>query len=46
MRMFLSRLATFGASMLVALAIPIAILVVGTPIVLIVRLVVDIAGAL
>jgi hypothetical protein len=46
MQMFLSRLATFGAAILVALAIPIAILVVGTPIVLVVRLMLEVARAL
>ncbi len=46
MRTFLSRLATGGEVILVALAVPIAILVVGTPIVLVVRLVLEVARAL
>ena len=43
---FLGVLTTLGEMMLVALAVPIAILVVGTPIALAVRLLLEIASAL
>ena len=46
MRMFLSRLVTVGEAILVALAVPIAILAVGAPIVLVVSLVLEVARAL
>ena len=46
MTTILTGLATLGESILVALAIPIAILVVGTPIVLLVRLALEAARAL
>jgi hypothetical protein len=39
-------LATFGGVILIALAVPTAILVIGTPIVLVVRLVLEIGRAL
>jgi len=46
MKTILTGLATLGESILVALAIPIAILAVGTPIVLLVRLALEAARAL
>jgi hypothetical protein len=42
----LSSLAALGEVILIALAVPVAILVVGTPIVLVVRLMLDVARAL
>lgn len=42
----LSGLAALGEVILIALAVPVAILVVGTPIVLVVRLLLDVARAL
>jgi hypothetical protein len=46
MRTILSGLATLGAAILVALAVPIVILGVGTPIALIVRLALEVARTL
>ena len=46
MRALLSGLATLGGSILVALAVPIAILAVGTPVVLAVRLALEVARTL
>ena len=46
MRTILSGLATLGEAILVALAVPIVILAVGTPIALVVRLVLEVARAL
>jgi hypothetical protein len=46
MRTLLRGLATLGAAILVALAVPVVILVVGTPVVLVVRLVLEFARAL
>jgi hypothetical protein len=46
MRAILSGLTTLGEAILVALAVPIAILVVGTPLALIVRLALEVARAL
>ena len=46
MRTFLSGLATLGEAILVALAVPLVILAVGTPAVLLVRLVLEVARAL
>jgi hypothetical protein len=46
MRAFLDGLATLGEAILVALAIPAVILAVGTPVVLLVRLVLEVARAL
>jgi hypothetical protein len=43
MRTFFSGLATLGEAMMLALAVPIAILAVGTPLVLVVRLALEIA---
>ena len=42
MRALLDGLATLGGSILLALAVPIAILAVGTPVVLVVRLALDV----
>ena len=46
MRTLLRGVATLGEAILVALAVPIVILVVGTPVVLVVRLVLEFARAL
>ena len=46
MRTFLGGLATLGEAILVALAVPIVILAAGTPVVLLVRLVLEVARAL
>jgi len=46
MRKLLSGLATVGEAILVALAVPIAILAVGAPLALVVRLALEVAGAL
>jgi hypothetical protein len=46
MRTLLGGLATLGEALVLALAVPIAILAVGTPIVLIVRLMLEAARAL
>jgi hypothetical protein len=43
MRTLLSGVATLGESILVALAVPIVVLAAGTPVVLIVRLALDVA---
>jgi len=45
MRTFLSGLATLGEAILVALAVPIVILGVGTPLALVVRLALEVALA-
>jgi hypothetical protein len=46
MRTLLRGLATLGEAIVVALALPIVILAVGTPVVLVVRLVLEVARAL
>lgn len=46
MRTIVSGLATLGEAILVALAVPIVVLVVGTPVVLVVRLVLEVARML
>ncbi|MCX6545805.1 MAG: hypothetical protein NTV05_15505 [Acidobacteria bacterium] len=46
MRTFLNGLATLGEVTLVALAVPIAILVIGAPIVLLVRVALEVVLAL
>jgi hypothetical protein len=46
MRTLLSGLATLGEALLVALALPIVILAVGTPLALVVRFVLEITRAL
>jgi hypothetical protein len=46
MRTLLGGLATLGEAILVALAVPVVILAVGTPVVLLVRLVLEVARAL
>ena len=46
MQALLGGLATLGESILVGLAVPVAILAVGTPVVLVVRLALDVAQAL
>lgn len=46
MRALLRGLATLGEAILVALAVPVVILVVGAPVVLVVRLVLEFARAL
>jgi hypothetical protein len=46
MQTLLSGLATVGEAMLLALAVPLAILAVGTPVVLLVRLGLEVARAL
>ena len=46
MRTFLKRLVTLGGAILVALAVPIAILVIGAPIMLVVGLMLAIVRAL
>ena len=45
MRMFLTHLVTLGEVVLVALAVPIAILLAGAPIALAIRLVLRITGS-
>jgi hypothetical protein len=45
MRTFLSGLATLVGAMMLALAVPVAILAVGTPVVLVVRLALEAALA-
>jgi hypothetical protein len=46
MRTFLGGLATLGEAILLALAVPTAILAVGIPVVLVVRLALEVARAL
>jgi hypothetical protein len=46
MRTLLSGLVTLVGAMMLALAVPVAILAVGTPVVLVVRLVLEVARAL
>jgi hypothetical protein len=46
MRTLLGGLATLGEAILVALAVPVVVLAVGTPVVLLVRLVLEVARAL
>lgn len=46
MRTLLSGLATLVGATMLALAVPVAILAVGTPVVLVVRLVLEVARAL
>jgi hypothetical protein len=46
MRTLLSGLATLAGAMMLALAVPVAILAVGTPVVLVVRLVFEAVRAL
>ena len=46
MRTLLGHLATFGEIVLIALAVPVVILVLGTPVVLVVRLALELGRAL